>query len=102
MEFPPALTLISKHKSNPLVEVPFTVHGILDLNEERTASQPVHARKSHEIKSLFCSNYGQIGMVLQLPKSGFSPGELVQFTVEIKNESTKDIVETTGRLLKVN
>jgi len=79
--------------------VPYTVNGILDLNREVAASDRIVAQKEKYICCWPCKS-GPIGIHLAIHRTGFVPGEIIPFTAELNNLSTRRITASKARLIQ--
>lgn len=85
-------------KVNFRSSVPITVKGIFNLILEPGAVNPQETRVSKG-SNFFACRKGKISFILQLPKrSGFVPGEIVDFTADVSNVSNQQITGMTGSL----
>lgn len=82
-----------------LTSLPFTVNGILDLNLEPKAANPQEG-EGHKGSNYFLLRKGEMDFILTLPRSGFVPGEILDFTGEISNNSNKKILGLRACLLQ--
>ncbi|XP_059147748.1 arrestin domain-containing protein 17-like [Physella acuta] len=68
----------------------FTVIHHLDLNAEPTASMPVWGEQEETIEGCCCSS-GVIQARMTLNKTGFVPGEPLNYTVDVFNQTDNDV-----------
>jgi hypothetical protein len=90
-------------------ELPFTFHGILDLNKEpaycETVKNPVEMSETHNV-GCYClpcccgGGGGPITFSIKLPRSGFIPGESIPFRIEMRNGSSRSKVDWSTLGLK--
>jgi len=66
----------------------FRVNGILDLNKEPETGYIAEIEKVKHL-GYFCLSNGSIGFNLQVPKTGFIPGEPVPISLQIFNNSQR-------------
>ncbi len=77
-------------RSDAVCIVPFTVNGILDLNVEPGSDLSYETRKYKSI-CCFCCTSGPVGFVFNMPRRGFVPGESIEFTAELNNQSSQPV-----------
>lgn len=77
-------------RSDAVCIVPFTVNGILDLNVEPGTNLEYETRKYKSICCLCCTS-GPVGFIFRMTRRGFVPGESIEFTVELNNQSGQQI-----------
>ncbi|CAL1532530.1 unnamed protein product [Lymnaea stagnalis] len=68
----------------------FTVIHHFDLNSEPTASMPIWAEQEESIEGCCCSS-GNIQARMTLNKTGYVPGEPLNYTVDIINNTDSDV-----------
>ncbi|CAG5124903.1 unnamed protein product [Candidula unifasciata] len=68
----------------------FTVIHHLDLNTDPTAGMPVWGEQEETVEGCCCSS-GKIQARMTLNKTGYVPGEPLNFTVDIINESDSEV-----------
>jgi len=68
----------------------FTVNAILDLNKERGADTPIKIHKEKTVCCCCCAS-GPIVFNLDIPRSGFVPGEGVDIAAKIQNGSKRTV-----------
>lgn len=71
----------------------FTVIQILDLNKDPILKLPAKSVNQRKIRNFFCGSGGQIECLVEISRQGFVPGEFLQYVVEIRNESRKNVKE---------
>ncbi|XP_012936759.1 arrestin domain-containing protein 17 [Aplysia californica] len=69
----------------------FTVIHHLDLNAVPTAAMPLWGEKEATIEGCCCTS-GTLHASLTLNKTGYVPGEPIDYTVEINNQSDSDVM----------
>ncbi|KAK6186164.1 hypothetical protein SNE40_008257 [Patella caerulea] len=77
----------------------FTVIHHLDLNNIPTAREPSIIQKEESVESCCCEE-GTVFLQLKIEKSGFVPGETINFTIDCHNNSTVDIGRVSLDLLQ--
>ena len=77
-------------KPNFKARTPFTVTGILDLNEIPDLGEAVGLRVSRNLFCCFC-NSGTVGFEVKLARQGYICGEHVELVIELFNGSGKSI-----------
>jgi len=77
-----------------------TVNGILDLNLFPSTLQ---AGSSHDYKTLccLCCRSGPISALIATNRTGFVPGELIGFSAEVDNQSTREMSGSFLNLVEV-
>jgi len=77
-----------------------TVNGILDLNLFPSALQ---AGSSHNHKTLccLCCRSGPISALIATNRTGFVPGEMIGFSAEVDNQSTREMSGSFLNLVEV-
>uniref|UniRef100_A0A5S6Q919 Arrestin_C domain-containing protein n=1 Tax=Trichuris muris TaxID=70415 RepID=A0A5S6Q919_TRIMR len=68
----------------------FRVLAAVDLNSMQDVGRPLKFRETQDIYCC-CFRRGSLGLNVQLPKIGYTPGELLDASCEIVNNSTKTI-----------
>ena len=103
------------NKSAPIsVIFPYTVNGIVDLNVEPWANQPIETTKDWKKGNRFCLptavlKQDMVGFSLWVPKSGFVPGQDLNFTAELFHKrsgllnigASKDTMHVVAKLIQV-
>ena len=90
----------SWYKANDKASKALVVCGIYDLNQNGDASQPGEAIGNKTVCCL-CWASGPIVAVIDIPRKGFVPGDVIPVQVEIQNNSTRDILEIKLALVQV-
>ncbi|KIH58216.1 arrestin domain protein, partial [Ancylostoma duodenale] len=67
----------------------FTVIGIEDINSDARLNEPVSSSESNHTVAWCCRSTGTITGELKLDKSGFTPGEKMNVSYRISNNSTR-------------
>ncbi|KAH9503434.1 Arrestin domain-containing protein 17 [Bulinus truncatus] len=78
----------------------FTVIHHLDLNSEPTASMPIWGEQDEVIEGCCCSS-GNIQARMTLNKTGYVPGEPLNYTVDIVNNTDNDVTGLEVELKQV-
>ncbi|KAK3601187.1 hypothetical protein CHS0354_004388 [Potamilus streckersoni] len=78
----------------------FTIIGVLDLNQEPTATMP---QQGHEQKYLccLCCRTGPISAHFQIDRRGYVPGDSIILNAEISNNSNRTMSASRVRLIMV-
>ena len=87
-------------KPNFKARVPFTVTGILDLNELPEPGKAFGIRVSKNLYCCFC-NSGSVGFEVKLARQGYVCGEYVEIVIELFNQSSKEIRDFSLCLVQV-
>jgi len=82
------------------VEKPLTVIGTLDLNIIPSLRAPIEVF-NQKYRCCCCCRQGPITLKLKLPKAGFIPGEQLDLTLWIHNESRKSLKHVSVQLAEV-
>jgi len=82
-----------------VARLPFAFNGELDLNNHDGAMKEISVNKEKIMYGLIRTS-GRIGFKLDVPRTGFVPGENIPVTVEMRNESKKIVQKTTLELLQ--
>jgi len=80
--------------------VPFTVVSLVDLNREPTAMQPIIDTKTKTLGCGCCIS-GTLECSVNIPRSGFVPGESFPINMEIHNKSRTEVDVVTAQLCEV-
>lgn len=86
-------------KRNIRSSMSLTVNGILDLNLSPTAVSPQKIKDSKGSNFCVCRK-GKISFILELSRSGYVPGEMLEFIAQVDNKSNK-LVNLKGSLVQV-
>ncbi|CAL8118052.1 unnamed protein product [Orchesella dallaii] len=95
-----ASLMLPESRSDATFIVPFTVNGILDLNVEPGANLSVETRKYKSMYCLCCTS-GPVGFLFKLARKGFVPGEVLEFIVELSNQSSQRVYGMKVTLMQV-
>ncbi|ODM93086.1 Arrestin domain-containing protein 3 [Orchesella cincta] len=95
-----ASLMLPHNRSDATCMLPFTVNGILDLNVEPGASLSVETRKYKSMYCLCCTS-GPVGFLFKLARKGFVPGEILEFIVELSNQSSQRVYGMKVTLMQV-
>lgn len=79
-------------------EIPITVHRKVDLNLEPELKIPVSCEESQTFCCIFC-NSSPVMMTVNIPNSGFTPGQNIHITIFYNNKS---FVEISNTILTLN
>jgi hypothetical protein len=79
---------------------PFTVIQCLDLNRDATLKQPVGVSDSKRVGFCGCGTAG-LEFKLSLDKTGYVPGELFKFKVDVQNMTGKTVSELSVKIIQI-
>ncbi|CAL8074705.1 unnamed protein product [Orchesella dallaii] len=74
-------------KEDHTAVIPIEIRGLIDLNAEPKAAEPVKIFKEKHVGLMLCQN-GPLVVNFFLSKAGFVPREYLQFGVEIRNSAS--------------
>jgi len=77
----------------------FTVIQLIDLNLDPAVQQPRQTTNSKTLGFL-CCKAGNIECAVQMPRTGFVPGEVIPYTIQVNNESTSRKIKDIRVLFK--
>nr|ACO14794.1 Arrestin domain-containing protein 5 [Caligus clemensi] len=66
-----------------------------------TLLSPIQAPSEHKL-SLCCIGKGDVTTTIGMPQTGFLPGEELQFSLKVENETSKEIQSVTARLVQIS
>uniref|UniRef100_A0A914XGF5 Arrestin C-terminal-like domain-containing protein n=1 Tax=Plectus sambesii TaxID=2011161 RepID=A0A914XGF5_9BILA len=76
----------------------FTIVGIEDINEDPRAKDPASVSDSNYNIRFCCRKQGTISVDLSVDRIGYTPGELIELTALIKNDSQKTLRNSCARI----
>lgn len=77
----------------------FTVIQLIDLNLDPSVLQPRQTSNSKTLGILCCKS-GKIQCSVQIPRSGFVPGESIPYTIQVENNTSGRKIKDIRVLLK--
>ncbi|XP_055312571.1 arrestin domain-containing protein 17-like [Sitodiplosis mosellana] len=84
-------------------KVPFTVIRAINLNDDPTLKEPVLVEKYKKFNACFllssCSS-DPLRIVARTPVGGYTPGQVINLEIDVKNKSDQDVSEFTVELIK--
>lgn len=78
----------------------FTVNALVDLNLQRLYLEPIDSLKEKSIMCLCCKE-GPISMRVEMKRSGYVAGEIINFTVHSSNYSSRPVSAIVVYFLRV-
>ncbi|XP_031619428.1 arrestin domain-containing protein 3-like isoform X2 [Contarinia nasturtii] len=97
------LVLIVPWWFNDTYKKPFTVIKTLDLNAKPSLHRPVIIGKKHTFKPCYifcCCPSGPLKVIAQLPVGGYVPGQTINLTFTVENESGNRVEHFKVELIK--